>query len=485
MTGDLYEMALAVPWCITDEALEAMLRIAARDPLPADETLRRMHGPKALALRNGKRREDSQAMTMRDGVATIPIDGPIYRYADFFTAVSGGVTTESLARDFALAMDDPSVRAVLLMIDSPGGEATGINELADTIYQARGRKPIVAYIEGYGASAAYWIASAADLVVVDDTALVGSIGTVMGVPDPTKRITRSIEFVSRQSPRKRADPTSDAGRAYLQQLVDDMTEVFIAKVARNRQITPAAVLAAEGGLLVGQQAVAAGLADTLGAEEQLVQALARDTLPLQRAIPYMSALLDMRAEEEPMPPEEKGKPDQKSRGFWTDLFSGAREAGLVSPQASADDPAHAPGPSAQSTAPQTQADQRDQELAHLRAKLATVQAEQIQKDARAFVAQHSQRTYPVEAQALVALYVRAAEIDQAHPRTDGQPSCLALLETATAARPAHHLSSDVLTPHTTAAATVLATNGGGESAELADVRTKTEQYAERQNGKRR
>src|SRR5690606_13893161 len=108
--------------------------------------------------------------------ATIVIDGPIYRYADFFTSVSGGVTTEALARDLGIALADQSIGAILLMIDSPGGEATGINELADTIYAARSRKPIVAYIEGYGASAAYWIASAADLVVIDDTALVGSIG---------------------------------------------------------------------------------------------------------------------------------------------------------------------------------------------------------------------------------------------------------------------------------------------------------------------
>jgi ClpP class serine protease len=481
MTGDLYEMALAVPWCITDEALEAMLRIAVRDPLPEAETARRMHGPKSLALRSGKRHEDSQTMTVRDGVATIPIDGPIYRYADFFTAVSGGVTTESLARDFALALDDPSIAAILFMIDSPGGEATGINELADTIYAARGRKPIVAYGEGYVASAAYWIASAADMLIVDDTALVGSIGTVMGVPDPSKRITRSIEFVSRQSPRKRADPTSDTGRAYLQSLVDDMTEVFIAKVARNRAIDPSAVLAVEGGLLVGQQAVDAGLADVLGAEERIAQALARGALPLfglpplRRAITTGSALFSTHTIQEDSP-----MADQK--GFWAGFWGGAREAGIV-PEASAD-PTLPPTAPAQASAPRAEPSSgQDAELAKLRAENRRLRAEQIQKDAAAFVASHAQQTYPAEAQALASLYIRAAEIDQTHPRADGQPSCVALLEAATTARPAHRLDTQVLTPDTSA--TVLTNNAGGEDKELASVRAKTEQYAGRQSGKRR
>lgn len=479
MTGDLYEMALAVPWCITDEALEAMLRIAVRDPLPEAETARRMHGPKSLALRSGKRHEDSQTMTVRDGVATIPIDGPIYRYADFFTAVSGGVTTESLARDFALALDDPSIAAILFMIDSPGGEATGINELADTIYAARGRKPIVAYGEGYVASAAYWIASAADMLIVDDTALVGSIGTVMGVPDPSKRITRSIEFVSRQSPRKRADPTSDAGRAYLQSLVDDMTEVFVTKVARNRQIGPDAVLAVEGGLLVGQQAVDAGLADVLGAEERIVQALARGASPVlgapapRQAMPIRGARM-ARA----LPEEESPMADQK--GFWAGFWGGAREAGIV-PEASAE-LAAIPTVPAQASAPRAEPGQ-DDELAKLRAENRRLRAEQIQKDAAAFVASHAQQTYPAETQALAALYIRAAEMDQTHPRADGQLSCVALLEAATAARPAHRLDTQVLKPDTSA--TVLTNNAGGEDKELAGVRAKTERYAERQNGKRR
>lgn len=273
MTHHLYNLALTIPWCVTDEALEAILTFAAGEEMDEEEVKRRFHGPKSLALRDGTRRDDSGRMTMRDGVAIIPIDGPIYRYADYFTSMSGGVTTDALGKDFQRALDDPACRAILFVIDSPGGEATAINEFADAVYAARSIKPIGTYGEGYVASAAYWIASATDEIVIDDNAILGSIGTVMGVPDPSKRVSSRIDFVSKQSPKKRVDPTTEAGRTYLQGMVDDMTEVFIGRVMRNRGMTRDQVLAAEGGMLVGEKAIAAGLADRLGSEEQAIRDL--------------------------------------------------------------------------------------------------------------------------------------------------------------------------------------------------------------------
>jgi signal peptide peptidase SppA len=479
VSGDLYSLALTIPWCITADAMEAVLSMAARDPLPDDEIARRMHGPKSLALRNGKRREDSGRMTMHGPVAVIPIDGPIYRYADIFTRASGGVTTDSLARDLQHALDDPKVSGVLFAIDSPGGEVTGINELADMIYVARGRKPIVSYVEGYGASAAYWIASAADLVVADSTALLGSIGTIMGVPDPTKRPSYRIDFVSKQSPKKKPDVTTDVGRAVIQQLVDELTDVFIAQVARNRSLATSDILTIEGGLLVGQHAVDAGLADMLGSEEGAVSALAQGTLPARGpsllrpaySTPRMlAATAGLLQERHPMADDKQG--------FWAGLLNGAREAGLVVPQASADPPA-APAPAATTTT-----DPGDQRLAsenaELKRQLARVQAERVQVDAQAFVARHADQCYPTETQALAALYARAAETDAASPRSDGQPSCVALLEAATAARPAHQLSTDLISPQSPAA--VLTNTSGSEAAE-AEARAERVRNKQ-QNGRR-
>ncbi|MBO0155228.1 S49 family peptidase, partial [Vibrio parahaemolyticus] len=88
-------------------------------------------------------------------------------------------TTQLLAQDFTQALNDPSIKAILLNIDSPGGEAKGIHELAEMIYQARGKKRIIAYDGGNACSAAYWIASACDEIVIDATGCAGSIGTVL------------------------------------------------------------------------------------------------------------------------------------------------------------------------------------------------------------------------------------------------------------------------------------------------------------------
>ena len=461
----LVDLACSVPWCITDTALDAMLAIAARNPLPAEETARRMHGPSSLALRQGQPRDDSRRMTRRGNVAVIPIDGPIFRYADMFTDISGGVTTESLARDLQTALDDPGVQALLFVIDSPGGEAAGIGELADAIAAARGQKPIVAYIEGYGASAAYWIASAADEVVIDASALVGSIGTVLAVRDPEKVPTTRVEFVATQSPKKRPDPRTEAGRAELQRLVDDLTEVFIGAVMRNRGMTYAQVTAIGGGLLIGQQAIDAGLADQLGSEEGLIRDLQTGVwqAPTQR--------------EEPMPAEQKdttGKPASSSgSGFWAWIN------GSGTPTNPPDAPQREPAPTATAHTPPATDPAREAEIATLRAQLATVRQAQIDTAAAAFITQElgAGRLLPAEQQAVTALYTRLAQLDAAHPAAEGQPTGVQLLTQAYAARPARQLTQERV------ASLVPAARGSSDQeAELAAAEAQAQAYAMRANG---
>lgn len=482
MNGSLYELALSVPWQITNEALEAMLAIAAREELDEGDLARRFHGPKALALRNGQRRDDGGRMVMRDGgVATIPIDGPIYRYADYFTQVSGGVTTEQLGRDFGRAMDDPAVSAVLFVIDSPGGEATGIGELSDAIYAARGRKPIGAYIEGYGASAAYHIASAADLVMVDDDALVGSIGTILGVPDPAKIQRRTIDFVSSQSPKKRADPTTAEGRQYLQQLVDDMTEVFIEKVARNRGLSRDAILTVQGGLLVGKQAISAGLADRLGSEEGAIRELA--------------AIASTRRELRGMPRLQEESMKVFSQEWWANLFGGAAQAEAAPPAAAVEGGQVTSGQLQAAAVPlrlyantaiqgETLEAQDDPRVAELQEQLAKMQREQREQQATQFVdgliAQH--RALPAQRAELIRLYAAAAEDDARSPLENG--SRVATLKAVLEAKPAHELTKE-LVPNSQLVALTGTAETGSTADQLATGRAQGKAYAEKANRKTR
>ncbi|MFB8830271.1 S49 family peptidase [Azotobacter sp. CWF10] len=260
-----FEQACGRPWLILPGALDALLAIADRQG-----------DPEALEARLGRPLDNTRAVTLRDGVAVIPVVGPIMRYANLFTRISGATSTQELATDLRIALDDPQVKTIVLNIDSPGGEATGINELADMVYAARTRKPIKAYVGGTGASAAYWIASAAGEVVVDDTALVGSIGVVVEVavhkPGPgQKRYT----LVSRNAPNKRPDVETERGRAEIAKTVDALADVFTAKVARNLGVKPEKVAAMgdHGGVRVGAAAVKAGLAHRTGSLEKLIAEL--------------------------------------------------------------------------------------------------------------------------------------------------------------------------------------------------------------------
>jgi signal peptide peptidase SppA len=277
MTIRAFDLAAGRPWLIQQESLETILQVAER-----------MGDPEAVSMRLGRPLDNTRTVQMRDGVAVIPITGPVFRYANLLTEVSGATATGVIARDFQAAVENPYVRGIVLEINSPGGEATGINELAEAIYQARDTKPIVAYVEGAGASAAYWIASAAGEIVMDPTAIVGSIGVVMSYTDTRERDERSgarrLEIVSSQSPNKRTDPATEAGRAQVQAIVDAMADVFVGAVARNRGVTAETVIAdfGSGGVLVGASAVAARMADRLGSLETVIAELAGTASPTKR-----------------------------------------------------------------------------------------------------------------------------------------------------------------------------------------------------------
>ncbi|MCC3862672.1 S49 family peptidase, partial [Emcibacteraceae bacterium Y4] len=197
----------------------------------------------------------------------------LFRYANLFTQISGASSYELLARDFTTALENPDVQAIVLNIDSPGGEVNGCAELADMVYEARGRKPVIAYASGDAASGAYWIAAAADEIVVSKTSALGSIG-VVGVYQGGKD-TDTVEVVSSQSPFKRLDPGSDEGRARLQKRIDAMAGVFVDAVAKYRGATAAHVQEhyGSGDVFIGGDAVSQGLADRVGSFEKLLSEL--------------------------------------------------------------------------------------------------------------------------------------------------------------------------------------------------------------------
>ncbi|MCI0430770.1 MAG: S49 family peptidase [Rhodospirillales bacterium] len=255
------EYLLAHPWAILPEVLEQILAIAQGEN----------ESPEAVAAKLGRPLQNTRTVVNREGVAVIPVTGPVFRYANLFTEISGATSVEVLATDFRSALDNPDIRGVVLEIDSPGGQVAGISEFAEQVRAAN--KPVVAYISDLGASAAYWIASAAGRVVIRDTAKAGSVGVVA-----TLRKSKPgdmIEIVSSQSPKKRPDLDTEGGLAELRKVVDDIAQVFVEQVAAYRGSSVEHVLEhfGQGGVLVGKHAVSAGLADELGSLEQVIAGL--------------------------------------------------------------------------------------------------------------------------------------------------------------------------------------------------------------------
>ena len=221
---------------------------------------------------------NTHTASIRDGVAVIPVHGVITPRADVFTFLMGGTALDLLALDLQAALDDPEVHAILLDIDSPGGVAVGPSEMAEVIRKATQKKPIWAYVGRNCCSAAYWLASATSTIVAQKTALLGSIGVVSSVSvqeQPDADGYKQIEIVSSNAKNKRPDPRTPEGEATIRSELDALEAEFIQSVAtyRNVGIDTVKTDFGQGGVVVGEAAVNAGMADEIGDYETTIKKL--------------------------------------------------------------------------------------------------------------------------------------------------------------------------------------------------------------------
>lgn len=244
-----------------------------------------MRAPEAVM--HGAPLEGSDFTRIVDGVAVVPVRGMLMRqYSYWFWSY------EEILRDVSLAQASPLVRSILLHVDSGGGLVAGCGDAAREIRDS-GPKPIEAFVGGMCASAAYYISSAADRIILGSGTTVGSIGTVIEYVDLEPMIEkmggRIVRVVAEQSPNKRLDPDSPEGKAEMQALVDAGAAEFIADVAEFRGISDAEVLSQYGqGLLFdGSEAIRRGMADDRGTIDTIIAELAgRD---VTQAVPAPAA----------------------------------------------------------------------------------------------------------------------------------------------------------------------------------------------------
>jgi len=219
-------------------------------------------------------------------VAVVPIHGTLVRRTIGLEAESGLTSYAAIASQIDAALASPEVDAILLDVDSPGGESGGVFDLADRIRAAAQVKPVWAVANDMAFSAAYALASAATKVFVSRTGGVGSIGVIaMHVDQSEKDAQDGVRYTAvfagdRKNDLNPHEPISDEAHAFLKAEVNRVYGLFVETVARHRGIEPGAVRDTEAGLFFGQAAVAMGLADAIGTFDVALSQLLESVSPL-------------------------------------------------------------------------------------------------------------------------------------------------------------------------------------------------------------
>lgn len=251
-------------WAIMPEALEAFLEMYDSLEIDAD------------AL--DKEAYSSATAPKKDKIVVLPIHGTIVQKEGIVTKYLGGTSTETFGAWVDYFANEPTVSRIIIDINSGGGSVYGVKELADKIYKAREKKPIVAVCNSLMASAAYWIGSAADKIYCTPSGEAGSIGVILLHSDFSeyeKRLgvkTTIIKAGKHKGEGNPFEPLSDETKDYLQKNVDDYYAMFTADIAKNRSTTKADVISnyGEGRVLTAKDALSIGMIDGIKTLEEVV-----------------------------------------------------------------------------------------------------------------------------------------------------------------------------------------------------------------------
>lgn len=217
-----------------------------------------------------------------EGVAVFNLAGPIEHHDTGWWH-----SYEALQREVELAMKDPSVRAIALKIDSPGGVAAGMGESHRALRRMQDQygKDVFAHADEMACSAAYNIASACREVWTTPEGNVGSVGVILCTVDETKRLEKegtAIEYLvtgERKADLHPGTAVTSAVKAVAQAKVDKLGRHFFRAVARARAHagldTPEKVRALQANVYVGADAVGAGLADGVAGWEKFLELVKR------------------------------------------------------------------------------------------------------------------------------------------------------------------------------------------------------------------
>lgn len=279
--GYLLDAFTAEPWAIQREKLGML----------ADILVARAEGEKLFSTEFAAAISDARAKEIAevDGtIALIPVYGVLANKMDAFSAMSGGTSYAGIKKALHSALANEDVKAVVLDIDSPGGSVPGTDELASEIRRVRGgEKPIIAQVNHLAASAAYWIASSTDEIVVTPSGRAGSIGVYTAHDDVSEALAkRGVKrtYISSGKHKVEGNETEPLGKdtlAHIQDGVDHSYKRFVSAVAEGRGTTPGKVEDGygQGRVFYAEALIDRGMVDRIATLDETLERFGADTQP--------------------------------------------------------------------------------------------------------------------------------------------------------------------------------------------------------------
>ena len=215
------------------------------------------------------------------GVAVIDVSGPLAKSPDFFARYFEGASSyDEITMQVEDAATDPSVKGIVLRMNTPGGETSGAFEAADVIETAAKIKPMCAVSDDSMFSAGALLGMAAGEVwVAPITGGVGSIGVIMQHVDYSGYLQKAgIKITTIARGAHKADmspyaPLTDSAMEEANKIMDALYSAFVSATAKRRKMTAEAVMATEARLYFGAEAVATGFADRVGTLREAIAAM--------------------------------------------------------------------------------------------------------------------------------------------------------------------------------------------------------------------
>jgi protease-4 len=243
--------------------MEAMTDIAQMEPMSTVRPKRRFH----------ESMEQEGKSKSSDRIVRIDVEGVISSGSMGEGLFSAGMPmVEHLKRALEQAVNDSRVKAIVLRVNSPGGEVTASDIMYAAVKEAAQKKKVVVYMDSVAASGGYYLSCPASLIVASETTLTGSIGVIMesmsyhGLFDKIGMGSNTFTSGAFKDTLSGARPMRDDEKAYIQGLVNGMYDRFLTVVSEGRKIPKDALRngVADGRVVTGREALAAKLVDRIG-----------------------------------------------------------------------------------------------------------------------------------------------------------------------------------------------------------------------------